>query len=628
MESSRIRRWATLAQVGIGLLGAAPATATAATYYVNSATGNDQNLGTSPTSAWQNLTKVDSTRFQPGDSILLAEGSNWYGQQLSVSSSGTVSAPITIGSFGSGAAPTIWGSIPLENSSLQPVGGAGGTYFVSSSALDGTWSNYSQAVSAGAPVTSVFLNHGFLQSAALVAGATDPVSYVEANSGSWYYDSGPGTPGLYVNLGQSTSGLAAGAVTATVIGGGSNPYASGAVFTNGQSNVILENLAVRESAAYNSGYGISVFGGSNVQVLNSSVSAAGKHAFAAIDTTGFIGQGLNASYLMPGQGYGGATAYVAYSDFNSSGDTSEWINDVSTNLNGSYPAFYTHSVPSASNPTPIASVLVKNMSVSADGMVAAISGTVAGAGTFTVQGGAISNGGIVAYGNTKVDGVTLTGASAQIQVNGSGNVIQDNLVTGAAPNWEAGNNGAIVDNGTGNIIRFNTVVIDPSAGSLAPAIGLGSIATGTQIYGNILSSPGTLFFVEGNGTAVPNVQTLANLFTSSGGTGKLEIVYWQPGLAGPVSTDLPSSIAVGNIFGQPDFTDSLAGNFSLLPGSVAAYAFDPSASQYVMYDIYGNVRPIAGDSLGAIQTVPEPAALAGFMVGVLVLLARRVRRYP
>ncbi len=598
------------------------ATVQATTYYVNSAAGNDSNSGTAPNAAWQSLTKVDSSAFQPGDSVLLADGSNWYGQQLVINSSGTVSAPITFSNYGSGADPTIWGSIPLDSSSFQGVGGASGTYFISSAALQATWSTYSKAAAAGAPATAVFLNHDFLKSAALDAGATDPVSYVESNSGSWYYDAGSAEPGLYVNAGQAIGGLAIGALTATVVGGGANPYASGVVFTNGQSNLVLQNLSVRESAAYNSGYGISVFGGSNVQLLNSSVSGAGKHAFAAIDTTGFVGRGLNASYLMPDQGYGGATAYVAYSDFNSSNDTSQWVNDVATNLNGSYPAFYTHSVPSASDPTPISSVLVKNMQISANGMAAAISGIVAGAGKLTVQGGNITNGGVVTYGNTTVDGVTLTGSSAQIQANGSGNIIQNNLVTGAAPNWEAGNNGAIVDNGTGNIIRFNTVVVDPAAGLLAPAIGLGSATTGTQIYGNVLSAPGTLFFVEGNGTATPNVQALSNLFSSSGGTGKLEIVYWQPGLSGPVATSVPTSITTGNLSGQPDFSDTSSGNYSLLPGSVAAYAFDPSTSQYVMYDIYGNIRPITGDSIGAIQTVPEPAA-AAFLAGISVFVFRR-----
>lgn len=599
------------------LMAAAPAMA--ANYYVNSTSGNDLDSGTSPTSAWQSLTKLDGNTFQPGDSIFLADGSNWYGQQLVASSSGTANDPITYSSYGTGADPTIWGSIPLASTGFQPVAGTSDTYFAPAAAIQSTWSTYSSAAAAGAPVTSVFINHQFLHSADLVAGSTAQLSYVENNANTWYYDNGTSNPGLYVNTGGLISSLAPGALTATVVGGGANPYGSGVVYTNGKSNITLDNLDVQESAAAGSGYGISAAGGSNIHVLNSTVSGAGVHAVAAIDTNNFLGKNLSASNLMPDLGYGHATAYVAYSDYTASNDTSQWVNDSAGNLNGAYPAFYTHATPNASDPTPIAEALVKNLSASGDGMVATIAGTMAGAGRLTIDGGTITDGGIVASGNTTIDGVTLAGPAAQIQLNGSGNIAQNNLVTGAMPNWEGGKNGAIVDNGTGNIIRFNTIVLDPSAGPLAPAIGLGGVNTGTQIYGNILSTPGTLFFVDSNGTATPNIQAVENLFSSTGGTGPLQIVYWQLGGGSPVYMNVPTSISSGNIIGSPDFTDAATGNYSLLPGSIAAYTFDPSTQQYVMHDIYGNTRPLAGDSLGAIQSVPEPASGTLFALGILAI---------
>ncbi len=599
-----------------------------ATYYVNSSTGNDNSSGTTPGSAWQNLTKVDATAFQPGDSILLADGSNWYGQQLTVSSSGTAGDPITYSSYGGGADPTIWGSIPLSDNIFQPVAGSSGTYFASAASIDSAWASNSPVTNANAPVTSVFVNHQFLHNSLLVDGSAAPLTYVEGNSNSWYYDTGSAQPGLYVNTGGAISSLSPGALTATVVGGGADPYGSAVVFTNGQSNVTVENLNVKESAAAGSGYGISAGGGSNIRILNSTVSAAGVHGVAAIDTNNFLGENLSVSYMMPDLGYGASTAYVAYSDYTASNDTSQWINDSASNLNGAYPAFYTHSVPDASDPTPIASVLVKNLIASGGGMVATVSGVMAGNSQLTITGGTITDGGIVANGNTMIDGVTVTGSAAQIQLNGSNNTAQNNLVTGAQPNWEGGKNGAIVDNGIGNTIRYNTIVVDPTAGVLAPAIGLGSTSTGTQIYGNIISTPGTLFFVDSNGAATPDIQAVENLFASSGGSGSFQIVFWKLGGGSPVTMNVPASISDGNLTGNPDFADAAAGNYSLLPGSVAAYAFDPTTQQYVMQDIYGNIRPATGDSLGAIQSVPEPASselLALGTIALAVFVGRRER---
>lgn len=614
----------TLALALSAVAGALPTLG--ATYYVNSSTGNDNNSGTTPGSAWQNLTKVDATTFQPGDSILLADGSNWYGQQLTVSSSGTAVAPITYGSYGSGANPTIWGSIPLSNNVFQPVAGSSGTYFASAASVDSAWASDSPVTTANAPVTSVFVNQKFLNSAELAGGSSAPLAYLEGNANTWYYDSSSTNPGLYINTGGAISSLAPGALTATVVGGGADPYGSAVVFTNGQSNITIENLNIRESAAAGSGYGISAGGGSNIQVLNSTVTAAGVHGVAAIDTNKFLGENLSVSYMMPDLGYGASTAYVAYSDYTASNDTSQWINDSASNLNGAYPAFYTHSVPNAADPTPIASVLVKNLTASGGGMVATVSGVMAGNSQLTITGGTITDGGIVANGNTMIDGVTVTGPAAQIQLNGSNNIAQNNLVTGAQPNWEGGKNGAVVDNGTDNIIRYNTIVVDPSSGLAAPAIGLGSTSTGTQIYGNIFSTPGTLFFVDSNGAATPDIQAVENLFSSTGGSGPLQIVFWQLNGGPPVSMPVPTSISNGNLAGSPDFADAATGNYSLSPGSIAAYAFDPTTQQYVMHDIYGNLRPTTGDSLGAIQIVPEPASstlLALAMIAVGLFFARR-----
>lgn len=42
------------------------------TYYVDSSGGNDGNTGTSQVAAWQNLAKVNSITFSPGDTVVVA----------------------------------------------------------------------------------------------------------------------------------------------------------------------------------------------------------------------------------------------------------------------------------------------------------------------------------------------------------------------------------------------------------------------------------------------------------------------------------------------------------------------------------------------------------------------------
>ncbi|MEZ2372650.1 discoidin domain-containing protein [Arthrobacter sp. RCC_34] len=73
------------------------------TYYVDASAGNDAGTGTSVATPWRSLDKVNASSFAPGDSVLFKGGSSWTGS-LTVTSSGTAGAPITIGSYGTGRA--------------------------------------------------------------------------------------------------------------------------------------------------------------------------------------------------------------------------------------------------------------------------------------------------------------------------------------------------------------------------------------------------------------------------------------------------------------------------------------------------------------------------------------------
>jgi parallel beta-helix repeat protein len=83
--------------------------AQAATYYVDAKNGNDGNGGTSPSSAWKSLEKINTFQFQPGDSILFKRGEIWR-EQLNFPSSGAEGRPIVLDAYGSGDLPVISGA--------------------------------------------------------------------------------------------------------------------------------------------------------------------------------------------------------------------------------------------------------------------------------------------------------------------------------------------------------------------------------------------------------------------------------------------------------------------------------------------------------------------------------------
>jgi hypothetical protein len=75
-------------------------------YYVDSVGGNDANDGKSADHAWQNLEKVNTGTFAPGDWILLKSGSHWNGY-LAPGGSGEQKHPVKVTSYGDGPKPQI-----------------------------------------------------------------------------------------------------------------------------------------------------------------------------------------------------------------------------------------------------------------------------------------------------------------------------------------------------------------------------------------------------------------------------------------------------------------------------------------------------------------------------------------
>ena len=77
-------------------------------YYIDQIAGNDNNTGTTPSSAYQSIEKVNQMTFAPGDSILFKRGGQWIGT-LKPKGSGAPEKRIVIGAYGEGAAPSIDG---------------------------------------------------------------------------------------------------------------------------------------------------------------------------------------------------------------------------------------------------------------------------------------------------------------------------------------------------------------------------------------------------------------------------------------------------------------------------------------------------------------------------------------
>ncbi|MCY2988819.1 MAG: right-handed parallel beta-helix repeat-containing protein [Planctomycetota bacterium] len=80
--------------------------ATAVTYYVDSAAGNNANSGTSSDAPWQDFTNVNARTLGPGERLLIRRGS-MLNQELTVSARGTADNWAEIGAYGSGPRPTI-----------------------------------------------------------------------------------------------------------------------------------------------------------------------------------------------------------------------------------------------------------------------------------------------------------------------------------------------------------------------------------------------------------------------------------------------------------------------------------------------------------------------------------------
>jgi hypothetical protein len=135
---------AVLAAAAGGLVAAGPAAAaTPHTYYV-SVTGADGNSGTSPSSPWRTIDRVNATRLgTAGARVRFAGGQNFAGCLLfDAGTGGTPGSPLTVDSYGPGRATITCsigagsairihntGGVSVSNLNLVNTGGPAGGYY-------------------------------------------------------------------------------------------------------------------------------------------------------------------------------------------------------------------------------------------------------------------------------------------------------------------------------------------------------------------------------------------------------------------------------------------------------------------------------------------------------------------
>jgi len=146
----------TLVLIPLSLLALSSAAAgsSSATYYV-SPSGSDSNPGTSA-APWRTVNKVNNTSLAPGDTVLFQGGQTFSDATLMPSTSGTSSAPIHFGSYGSGRAQ-------LDSSNGQDVWIPGGHHDLAFDNLDFTGSsNLFVSAASGSGVYDISLTNSSL----------------------------------------------------------------------------------------------------------------------------------------------------------------------------------------------------------------------------------------------------------------------------------------------------------------------------------------------------------------------------------------------------------------------------------------------------------------------------------
>jgi hypothetical protein len=105
-------------------------------YYVDSVAGSNANNGTSTATPLQSIATAMGKTLTPGDAVLLKRGSRWNNEAFgTIAVSGSSNRPITIGAYGQGPAPYLYGGTRLTGWAVS----SGTTYSVALSRASGSY---------------------------------------------------------------------------------------------------------------------------------------------------------------------------------------------------------------------------------------------------------------------------------------------------------------------------------------------------------------------------------------------------------------------------------------------------------------------------------------------------------
>jgi hypothetical protein len=505
--------------------------AAATTYYV-SPTGSDDSAGTSIEKPWKTCTKVDAFKFAPGDIILFQRGGEWR-DRLQASSDGAEGLPITYDAYGDGAKPRIYGSDVLENSKFTPSG------------------QNQYAYSSASQADSALCDHVFIQSTWTTGTLTITTTSDPRTDGKLY--------------------------TACVRGN--------VIFSNRKNHLVVKNLIADETAGQLNdgpvqGYGFRIEGSTDVLLDSCEALRCGRHNFAAINTTGFVGRHLISSFAVPNMP-GDNTAYVSYADGGApvAKCTSLWDDISATHLEngkgGEYLTFVSHGDNQGL-------ITIQNSVVT--NKLSFMSGPVIVKHITLKQSASIENWGT----GVLIDGVTLLDSSAIDQWAKSGiiqNCVAHLTPTGGGP---TGYGTAILcrDKANDNIIRFNTLVTGRFS-----CLELAGENSHTKYYGNIMIADGsTVIKATGPLTSTDIASADYNFFAPTASFSGKALSDWQA-----------QGFDRHSLTGDPMFTDLAVGKLDLKAGSPCIQASKLDSADVPPEDFSGKARSNTTQSIGAYE---------------------------
>jgi hypothetical protein len=543
-STSLVLRWMIRLNIGVllFLFAASPvvvpiffniARAAGNTYYVDNCVtvGSDSNNGTSPSTPWLTINKVNISSFSAGDSILFRRTCT-FREQLTVPSSGSAGNVITFGAYGSGAKPIL-----------------NGTQLVSSWTLDSGSKYYATVTPAPRTV--------FEDDTTLLAVAT---SVVAMTAGSEFYDSGASRLYVWTVDSSSPAGHTIEASAYPAMNG------RGLIYAAGKSYFTINGLRISKSHDFGVEWDALTGPGSNVTITNCDFDYGYRNAITPVEDTHTYANVTITNNTFANGGVErarGGSEGVAIDIFGFQGGLVDG-NIVYSTLGSAAEAIQTQG---GANNVIISNNTVTNALIGI--YIAAGYGNGADTTNITVRYNNVYN--------TTIPNYAI--ASEGFGVNIDGLEFYGN-VAGGAPSYGLmfGNNGG----GSVGVIKnahiYNNTFYGHAIGIMAQGP---TMDASNQFKNNLIkSSPGGYSWYQVD-TNESNYSPDYNLFNGGGGAGDLDI-HWLGTDYTLAAFKIAKSKMMNSIAGDPKFTNPASNDFTLQSTSPAIDAGTNLGSPYNM----------------------------------------------